>query len=332
MDDYKVLKFLSQGLMGKVYLVSKDGKKYAMKVEYILSENDPSVKNELKFLQEVASKHPEQFIQLVDYEFIQDCKEEAPKIPDWVDENAKKYFLTLRNSKVCVRKIYSLIDNTLSDEIIRDMNLKERYSMLIQLLYINYLIQSNGFVHGDFHRGNIGLIKVEKDKKIKILGKDIQTYGNQFVAIDYGGILHRDTLNRDKKYQDRETTELEHFQEHFIIDKLGIINNMVSTEDFWNYVKDNKIKMNDIEEDSKLILSQPEIKFLKDISNNKYLLFDLYKLLFTKKFQELVLRENFKEKIPFISWIPTADIIYAYSNFEDDILLINYFIARLENL
>ena len=332
MDDYKVLKFLSQGLMGKVYLVSKDGKKYAMKVEYILSENDPSVKNELKFLQEVASKHPEQFIQLVDYEFIQDCKEEAPKIPDWVDENAKKYFLTLRNSKVCVRKIYSLIDNTLSDEIIRDMNLKERYSMLIQLLYINFLIQSNGFVHGDFHRGNIGLIKVEKDKKIKILGKDIQTYGNQFVAIDYGGILHRDTLNRDKKYQDRETTELEHFQEHFIIDKLGIINNMVSTEDFWNYVKDNKIKMNDIEEDSKLILSQPEIKFLKDISNNKYLLFDLYKLLFTKKFQELVLRENFKEKIPFISWIPTADIIYAYSNFEDDILLINYFIARLENL
>ena len=332
MDDYKVLKFLSQGLMGKVYLVSKDGKKYAMKVEYILSENDPSVKNELKFLQEVASKHPEQFIQLVDYEFIQDCKEEAPKIPDWVDENSKKYFLTLRNSKVCVRKIYSLIDNTLSDEIIRDMNLKERYSMLIQLLYINYLIQSNGFVHGDFHRGNIGLIKVEKDKKIKILGKDIQTYGNQFVAIDYGGILHRDTLNRDKKYQDRETTELEHFQEHFIIDKLGIINNMVSTEDFWNYVKDNKIKMNDIEEDSKLILSQPEIKFLKDISNNKYLLFDLYKLLFTKKFQELVLRENFKEKIPFISWIPTADIIYAYSNFEDDILLINYFIARLENL
>ena len=332
MDDYKVLKFLSQGLMGKVYLVSKDGKKYAMKVEYILSENDPSVKNELKFLQEVASKHPEQFIQLVDYEFIQDCKEEAPKIPDWVDENAKKYFLTLRNSKVCVRKIYSLIDNTLSDEIIRDMNLKERYSMLIQLLYINYLIQSNGFVHGDFHRGNIGLIKVEKDKKIKILGKDIPTYGNQFVAIDYGGILHRDTLNRDRKYQDRETTELEHFQEHFIIDKLGIINNMVSTEDFWNYVKDNKIKMNDIEEDSKLILSQPEIKFLKDISNNKYLLFDLYKLLFTKKFQELVLRENFKEKIPFISWIPTADIIYAYSNFEDDILLINYFIARLENL
>lgn len=64
---------------------------------------------------------------------------------------------------------------------------------------------------------------------------------------------------------------------------------MIDTEGFWDYVKKNGIKMNDIEDDSKIILSQPEIKLLKNITVNKYLLFDLYQLLFTKKFQQLIL-------------------------------------------
>ena len=41
MNNYKVEKFLGQGIIGKVYLVEKDGKKYAMKIEYIESENSP---------------------------------------------------------------------------------------------------------------------------------------------------------------------------------------------------------------------------------------------------------------------------------------------------
>ena len=55
MKDYKVEKFLSQGLMGKVYLVSKNNKKYAMKIEYISSKKDSILLNELKLIKEVAS-------------------------------------------------------------------------------------------------------------------------------------------------------------------------------------------------------------------------------------------------------------------------------------
>jgi hypothetical protein len=35
MEKYKRIKFLSEGLTGKVYLVSKGSEKYAMKIEYI---------------------------------------------------------------------------------------------------------------------------------------------------------------------------------------------------------------------------------------------------------------------------------------------------------
>jgi len=332
MDIYKVEKFLGQGIIGKVYLVQKDGVRYAMKIEYIESEDSPYLQNELKFVNEVASKYPEQFMQLIDYDFIKNCKEDTPQIPDWLDKRGVEYLTKIRSGGLCVRKIYSLIDNTLSDDLIKAMNLSERYSMLIQLLYINYLVQSNGFVHGDFHKGNIGVIKVNKDKKVKVFDKMVPTYGYQFVAIDYGGVLHRDTLDLKRNYQERQVSELQHFQEHSVFDKSGIINNMIDAEGFWDYVKVNKIKMNDIEDDAKIIPSQPEIKLLKSISKNEYILFDLYQLLFTKRFQELVLRENFKEKIPIISYIPTADIIYAYSNFDNDELLIAYFIARLENL
>lgn len=41
--------------MGKVYLVSKNNKKYAMKIEYISSKKDSILLNELKLIKEVAS-------------------------------------------------------------------------------------------------------------------------------------------------------------------------------------------------------------------------------------------------------------------------------------
>jgi hypothetical protein len=332
MEDYKIEKFLSEGVMGKVYLVSKYGKKYAMKIEYLSSENDPYFQTELKFVNEVAFKHPDHFMQLVDYDIVKNCKEESPPLPDYFSEEEKKYLLKLRSSGICVRKIYSLIDSTLHSLPIDKMSLEERYSMLIQLLYINYLIQSKGFVHGDFHHGNIGVINVDKDKTVKIFGKEIPTYGNQFVAIDYGGILHKDTLDKKRKYQQRNITELEHFTDMFIIDKRGIINGMISEKDFWDYIKKNNINLKGFEEEFKSVLSQPEIKVLKGITTEKYLLWDLYKLLFTKKFQQLVLGDSFKEKIQFMCFIPTADILFAYTNFQDDEILIKYFISRLENV
>jgi len=323
--------FLGEGLIGRVYLVNTNKGKYAMKIEYIKDKNDPYLNNELLFVNQVASKYPEHFIQLIKHEFIDDCKEKIPEYPDWLPIHEKKYLIDLRSSKICVAKFYSLIDTTISNLEIQKMSIQQRYSLLIQILYINYLFESNGFVHGDFHHGNIGVLKVDKNKTIKIFGKSIPTYGYQYQAIDYGGILYKDTLSLTKKYQQHDITEKQHFDEHLIIDKLGIIRAMINDSAFWDYIKENKIVINSYEDDLNLIMSQNEIKLLENISKNKWLLFDLYKLLFTNKFQQLILGKYFKHKLEIKSLIPTADIVYAYLNFNNSKELIEYFIARLEN-
>ena len=332
MDIYKKLKLLGEGLMGKVYLVSKDGDKYAMKVENILSRNDITLQNELKFVNEVAVKYPDQFMQLIEYDIVSDCKEEVPKIPEWMSDVGIQYFKNLRSSGLCVRKIYSLIDNTVSKLSVSKMSMKQRYSMLIQLFYINYLVESNGFVHGDFHHGNIGFNKVNKSKKIKIFDKLIPTYGTQFLAIDYGGLLHKDNLSEERLYQHHDVSDLKHYTEHLIFDKLGLLKSVQSDEDFWNFVNKNKIKMKGMEHDSKLILSQPEISLLKTISDQEPILFELYRVLFTKKFQQLILGDKFKKTIPFINYIPLSDVLFIFKNFNDNKKIIQYLIARLENI
>ena len=328
---YKKLKLLGEGLMGKVYLVSKDGDKYAMKVENISSRNDIALQNELKFVNEVAVKYPDQFMQLIEYDIVSDCKEDVPKIPEWMSDVEIKYFKNLRSSGLCVRKIYSLIDNTVSKLSVSKMSMKQRYSMLIQLFYINYLVESNGFVHGDFHNGNIGFT-INKSKKIKIFDKLIRTYGTQFLAIDYGGLLHKDNLSPERLYQHHDVSELKHYTEHLIFDKLGLLKSVQSDKDFWNFVNKNKIKMNGMDHDSKLILSQPEISLLKTISDQEPILFELYRVLFTKKFQQLILGDKFKKTIPFINYIPLSDVLFIFKNFNDNKKIIQYLIARLENI
>ena len=58
-ENIHIDKFLSEGVYGKVYLITKNNRKYAMKIEYILSRDDTFFKYELDFVKRVASKYPE---------------------------------------------------------------------------------------------------------------------------------------------------------------------------------------------------------------------------------------------------------------------------------
>lgn len=86
------------------------------------------------------------------------------------------------------------------------------------------------------------------------------------------------------------------------------------------------------EHDLKLIISQPEIEFLQTFSDNETILFELYRLVFTKRFQKVILGDKFKKVISFKYYIPLSDIIFIYSNLHDGKKVINYLIARLEGL
>lgn len=90
--------------------------------------------------------------------------------------------------------------------------------------------------------------------------------------------------------------------------------------------------MKGMDHDLKLILSQPEISLLKTISDQDEILFELYRVLFTKKFQQLILGDKFKKTIPFINYIPLSDVLFIFKNFNDNKNIIQYLIARLENI
>ena len=329
-SKYKIIKFLGQGVTGKVYLVSKNNVKYAMKIVYITSHNDSFLQTELKFLETIGKQNPDQFTQLIDYEIVDNCNEVFPDIPEWMPDSQRTYFTKLHSAKICVKKIYSLVDTTLSNINIKKLNLNQKYSIIIQILYIVYLFQQGKYNHGDLHSANIGVLYVNKQKTINIFGKKIQTYGIQLQVIDYDGILQYDTMSITKNYQQSTDTEKEHFIEHDILDKILICKIMSNDKKYWEFIKKNNIKLKGLDADMQKIFSQEnEMKILNKITDNNIIKFKLFEFLFTTKFQKVILGKDFKKQLQIDYYIPREDILFSYINYNNTELLINYYINKL---
>jgi hypothetical protein len=330
-NKYKVIKFLGQGVTGKVYLVSKNNVKYAMKVVYITSHNDSFLQTEIKFLETIGKQNPDQFTQLIDYEIVDNCNDVFPDIPEWMTDSERTYFTKLHSAKICVKKIYSLVDTTLSNINLKKLNLNQKYSIIIQILYIVYLFQQGNYNHGDLHSSNIGVLYVNKQKTINIFGKKIPTYGIQLQVIDYDGILQYDTMSSTKSYQQwANTTEKEHYVGRNILDKILICIVVTNSRKYWQFVQENNIKLKGLEKDSKKIFNQKnEMKIINEMTNNDIIKFNLFEFLFTAKFQKVILGKNFINILPIEYYIPREDILFSYINYNNTELLINYYINKL---
>ena len=140
----KIIKELGSGIIGTVYLVSKNGKPFALKIEHLLEEDlyDPHSPfwNEARFVKEVAKKHPMQFMQWLDFDLIEPCTHQQvyPVDLEVFPPNKQKYLLKLASSPLCVKKLYSFVDQTLNQ--IQLISQEEYKSMVIQLLYIYHLM------------------------------------------------------------------------------------------------------------------------------------------------------------------------------------------------
>lgn len=329
MNKIKIVKFLGQGIIGKVYLVSINNAKRAMKIEYIPSKNYSFLNTELEFMKEVGNKYPDQFMQLYNYDFIENCKETYPEMSKWLTAKQRKKFTELRNSGLCVRKIYSLVDKTLNTLPLAKLTIPKLYSIMIQIIYITHLMHSKDFVHGDFHHGNIGIINVNKNKTIEILGYNIPTFGIQLQAIDYGGMLNKKTLSKTKPYQQWDDTELSQFNDSYIREQTLAIDSMINDSKYWEFRQENGVPISDYKDDLKLILAQDEIKDLKKLSKNNTILFTLYCIFYPVKFQKILLGKYYKKYIPYNYYIPIEDIIYSYINYDKPETLIKYFANKL---
>jgi hypothetical protein len=328
-NQYKIIEELGHGMFGTVYKIKYKDKYFAMKIEHILdSDKEKNIKSsiwrELDFSEKFAKKYRDQFMQMYYYDFIDSCehKQEYSVNLNNFDKYHKNKIIKLSKSKTCIRKIYELLDGTIKD-LIPKLNIKQIYSFILQIAIIIKTLEKNRYIHGDFHSGNIGYIKTDKEY-IKYGKKKIPTYGYIYKAIDLGSIMHPKykLSKRDKKWYNRL------FKSELIS---PLITSIVDQTEYWDYVDNNNIKTNlnkDIQKFKKSSLYKNINDLFPDINNDE-LKFNLADIIYTEDFQKLILGKNYKYTINYKIYIDIFDIIFMYKcNFNTN-KIIDYFLRKI---
>ncbi len=129
---------------------------------------------------------------LIDYYITKDCIHQPNYNISLIPKGFRERVLKRSISNICVHFIYSLVDNTIIDYILNwdNFHYKEFNALFLQILYIIYILDSNGYHHNDLHGFNIGITHT-KEKYINILNKKIPTYGNYIQLIDFDKVIHK---------------------------------------------------------------------------------------------------------------------------------------------
>lgn len=335
LDNIVLGKQLGKGVMGTIYLASDiKHNKYAYKIEQVLSQSiNKSLLNahwrEIEFAINLANKHPSQFMTLYDWKIDNKCqhRQDFGDISD-LPKIKQLHYKRVSNSPYCSIKLWSIIDGTISDIIQPKLKISSNvfYDIFIQIIYIVYLMQSAGYLHNDFHPGNIGYIKTIK-KTINILGNEIPTHAYLIKAIDYGLILH-------KKYK---MTPVEHLEYNNNNDLLTVYN-LLLLED--KSIKIGKYSWNWFNEWTNIIYDKipgdsiDKLKFYLPKSNSKmskihyeFLIDKLFKILEYEKFQQIVLKDTSIKGVAPEFNIPYDNVLFMISNIYNPEVILKHFIT-----
>jgi len=143
-------------------------------------------------------------MKMYEYKFYDNCDFKWT-IPSYM--TITKPLKILLDSKHCLKILTDLKDGDIFDLINNDqLNLKQTYGLIIQFMYVLYILHKNNYRHYDNNSGNICYVKTDaKQIILKQLNLKIPSYGYQFSLIDYASCLTSEyTLSeRDKKsYED----------------------------------------------------------------------------------------------------------------------------------
>ncbi len=327
LSNYKIIKELGYGMFATVYLISipKNKKKYALKIQHIEKKDlkpntKSSVWREINFSINFANKYPDQFISLLEYDFIVGC-ELKQKYSFDIERFPLKYqkeFGKLSSSPYCVRKVYELVEGDLH-QLDGVLYPKQIYSLIIQLTWAIKLLHSNNYIHGDIHDRNVGWIRTPKNYKIKILNTLIPTFGYQFKLIDYGMAIKKSDINNKK--------EAKEFELNFLNELVLLVHFMVDTK-IYDYINENNIQLDfnrDYDEFKKTIFYKPISRY-SDLKQIQMFLFDI---LFPDSYQKIAFGSEYIQTIPRKLHVPFDDIMYLIMNYTEPNKIIKYFNNKL---
>ena len=229
-------------------------------------------------------------------------------------------------SPYCSLKLWSLIDGNLQELLYPETKLSDAEfpNILIQIVNIVDIMQSAGFLHNDFHWGNIAFTRVAPSTKIEIRGRQIPTHGYIMKAIDYGMILH-------KKFQlsDIEKSKLSHMSDLFqVIEYLSIRKTSITLDGTkWHWFKEWHAKFSVPASDKKELDAYLPTDKRLDSTSRSFLLEKLFKLLRYEKWQRSVLNKPDLIGIPPDYPIPLPTILFIIKNIYNPSVVLDMLLA-----
>jgi hypothetical protein len=245
LSKIKVIKRLGAGMLGTVYLIEYNDKKYAMKVQKIFEEEKTRNKKypiwrELVFYSEVNKMPPESqkfFCKLYEYKIIEDCKH--IQIRPKVFPNKLDFFNKINKSNICIVLIMDYKGHmNLYEFLQHHIPKKKVYSILLQVCKIILTLSDLKYSHNDLHPGNI-MVHSTTEKTFEIMQHKIPYYDLQLVAIDYGNMTNQ-------KYSDNYNfLQLTEWLFYIIMNKPKLEKNCRMQKKKYPYEKKYSIKYND---------------------------------------------------------------------------------------
>ena len=334
LKGYKVIKELGKGVYGIGYLIKKNKKKYVLKIQKILeSEKKYNLKykhwkeiESFKYIQKIPKQYHIFFPKLINYSVLK-CNFNLNT------KNSNKTKI-IKKSKYCLSIIMKYEGKEIGLLIFnKNFSLIDKYSLIVQIYYINTILNNNKLYYTDYHSENIVYIK--KNKKIKINNSIINT-NYIYSLIDLGSIIKRDNYNYTyiitfikkiilrlsliSKYSLRK----KNFK---YIDYNNFILSYLKNKIIWNNIKNIIYKYNNkwfdsIERNKKIIIENWKMTDLFIILIG---LFDKKKYLNFEGYYNITLKDYLN------NLIPDKDIIFIISNIDNNNNIFEYFINKINN-
>ena len=330
LTKYKIIKELGHGMIGTVYMIvvhidnKKNINKYALKIEQIVKKDlKPNTKSdvwrELNFYTHIGYLYPEQFVRLIEYDFIDGCEHVQKYSFDinLFDKRVQNKLMSKKSSKYCIRKVFELIDGNLTD-LVGKLEPNQIYSLVVQIAYSIKLLHKYNYIHGDLHLGNIGWIRTNK-KYIYLDKLKVKTFGYQFKLIDFGNVLAKSDISSKREeinYNKLFKVELCNLK-YFLVDNK-----------FWNWFEKNGFEY-DFAKTFNDIKKTDEFKIIEKFTTDKNDQVFLYDILFQDKYQQILCDIHYKKTIPRKLFIPKEDILVMIKIYQDPDLMIKYFYDKI---